>query len=160
IVGMFGRGSHDPIAVNTCVVLDPILDRARAAIAGWLAGSRGKGEAKLSLGDPRAAPRRAVMDLMWSGADLPAEVFARIDQATELAVGRFFSGDLKIPAKIGEPSPFIVGADDQPLRLSSPGGFSQASEAANKLLAHRVFELARSTKKETGGPLIELYSGA
>ena len=38
LVGMYERGSHDPVPVESCVVLDPILDRVRASIASWLEG--------------------------------------------------------------------------------------------------------------------------
>ncbi|OJY28096.1 MAG: hypothetical protein BGO98_21305 [Myxococcales bacterium 68-20] len=172
VIGMFGRRSHEPAAVDTCVVLDPILDRARDALAGWLEGASGRGEARLGLGRPGQA-RKAVFDLRWSG-ELPGAVFGRLERAVrdgELAGARIFTGDgrpddLKArgrtsrfsgaPAKIGDPTPFILGADGAPLRLA-PGGFSQATEAGNTLLARRVGELARELAP---GPCVELYAGA
>ncbi|MBX3207167.1 MAG: class I SAM-dependent RNA methyltransferase [Labilithrix sp.] len=175
IVGMFGRRSHEPAAVDTCVVLDPVLDRARDALAGWLEGATGRGEAELGLGRP-GEPRMAVLELRWS-AELPGAVFGRLERAVKegaLAGARVFSGGASAPgrdreprrgaaarfagapAKIGDPTPFIVGADDAPLRLA-PGGFSQATEAGNLLLARRVAELARELAP---GPCVELYAGA
>jgi 23S rRNA (uracil1939-C5)-methyltransferase len=162
LVGMFARRSHEPAVVDTCLILDPIVERARLKVASWLMGAKGKGEATLSLGDPRQAPRRAVMDLMWNGDDLPPELFGRLEKAVlakdgEIAGARVFAGEVRVPAKIGDPTPFIVGADGEPLRLP-PGGFSQATEEGNALLAKRVATVVG----ELGGDSIvtELYAGA
>lgn len=173
VIGMFGRRSHEPAAVDTCVVLDPILDRARDALAGWLEGASGRGEARLGLGRPGEA-RKAMFDLRWSG-DLPGAVFGRLERAVrdgELAGARIFTGEGRpdgtgartrsaprfsgAPAKIGDPTPFLLGADGAPLRLA-PGGFSQATEAGNTILVRRVGELARAIAP---GPCVELYAGA
>jgi 23S rRNA (uracil1939-C5)-methyltransferase len=157
MVGMFARGSHEPAPVDTCVVLDPVLDRAREALGSWLEGAKGRGEAQLGLGLP-GERRKAVLDLRWSG-DLPGAVFARLERAVKesaLAGVRIFSGDARLPAKIGDPTPYIVGADGIPLRLA-PGGFSQATEEGNALLVRRVAELARELPP---GPCTELYAGA
>jgi 23S rRNA (uracil1939-C5)-methyltransferase len=69
---------------------------------------------------------------------------------------RIFAGDVRTPAKIGDPTPFIIGADGAPLQLA-PGGFSQATEEGNALLARRVQALAQTLPP---GPCVELYSGA
>lgn len=156
-VGMFARRTRDPVVVDTCAVLDPVLDRARAALPNWLEGASGRGEIALGLGYP-SEERKAVLDLRWSG-ELPGAVFGRLEQAVNegaLAGVRIFSGDVRIPAKIGDPTPYIVGADGVPLRLA-PGGFSQATEAGNTLLARRVAELARGLP---AGSCVELYAGA
>ncbi len=156
-VGMFARRSHAPAVVDTCVVLHPILDRARAALATWLEGAKGRGEAQLGLGAPGEA-RKAVLDLRWTG-ELPGAVFARLERAVaegKLAGARVFAGAVRIPATIGDPTPYIAGADGGPLRLA-PGGFSQATEEGNTLLAGRVAELARDLAR---GPCIELFAGA
>jgi len=58
-----------------------------------------------------------------------------------------------IPATIGDPTPFVIGADGELLRLA-PGGFSQATEEGNTLLAQRVRALASAE------PAVELYAGA
>jgi 23S rRNA (uracil1939-C5)-methyltransferase len=157
VAGMFSRRSHEPAAVDTCVVLDPILDRARAALSTWLEGARGRGEAQLALAHPREQ-RQAVLDLRWNG-DLPGAVFGRFERAVasgELAGVRIFTGTVRAPAKIGDPTPYITGADGAPLRLA-PGGFSQATEEGNTALAGRVRELAQGLAP---GPCVELYAGA
>ena len=157
-VGMFARRSNAPVVVDTCVVLDPILDRARAALATWLEGAVGRGEAQLDLGMPGES-RRAVLDLRWTG-ELPGAVFGRLERAVadggELAGARIFAGAVRVPATIGDPTPFISGADGIPLRLA-PGGFSQATEEGNAVLAARVTELARSLPP---GACVELFAGA
>jgi 23S rRNA (uracil1939-C5)-methyltransferase len=162
-VGIFARRSHEPVPVDTCVVLDPILDRARDSLAFWLEGARGRGEAHLSLGRPsdkadQGLSRRAVLDLSWTG-ELPDLLYGKLERATQegaLAGARIFAGDVRVPATIGDPTPFIVGPDGLPLRLA-PGGFSQATEAGNTVLAQRVAALVRELPP---GPCLELYAGA
>lgn len=151
VAGMFARQSHDPAAVPECVVLDPIVDRARLDLEAYLEGARGRGDAQIAIG----AGRRAVVDLSWHGA-LPAETFGRLERAVAsgaLAGARVFAGDVSVPATIGDPSPVLRGADGVELRLA-PGGFSQATEEGNAILARRVAELALGT------PAVELYAGA
>ena len=158
LVGMYERGSHDPVPVATCFVLDPIVDRVRASLASWLEGAKGRGEAQIALAHP-TDPRKAVFDLRWNG-DLPPTVFGKIERAVndgELAGARIFSGDVKVPAKIGDPTPWIVGADGAPLKLA-PGGFSQATEEGNAALAKRATELADEVAPNA--PAIELFAGA
>jgi 23S rRNA (uracil1939-C5)-methyltransferase len=158
LVGMYQRGSHDPVTVESCLVLDPILDRVRASLATWLEGAQGRGEAQLALGPP-ADPRKAVLDLRWNG-DLAAPVFGRIERAVSdgvLAGARLFAGAVKIPARIGDPTPWIAGADGEPLRLA-PGGFSQATEEGNAILARRAWELSDAVAP--GVPALELFAGA
>jgi 23S rRNA (uracil1939-C5)-methyltransferase len=158
VVGMFGKRTRTPAPVDTCLVLDPVLDRARAGLTAVLEGAHGKGEAQLSLGTP-SPDRRAVIDLRWSG-DLPGSVFARLERAVEegtIAGARVFAGAVRLPATIGDPTPWITGADGVPLRLA-PGGFSQASEEANALLASRVLALA--DEKLPKADVVELYAGA
>jgi 23S rRNA (uracil1939-C5)-methyltransferase len=99
-----------------------------------------------------------VIDLRWSG-DLPAETFARVDRAVKdgtIVGARLFAGEVRVPATIGDPTPVIAGADGAPLRLA-PGGFAQANEAANLLLASRVRAFA---DEAPAGPCLELYAGA
>jgi 23S rRNA (uracil1939-C5)-methyltransferase len=67
-----------------------------------------------------------------------------------------FAGDVRVPATIGDPTPILAGADGKPVRLA-PGGFSQASEGANALLASRVSALAAQAPE---GPCLELFAGA
>jgi 23S rRNA (uracil1939-C5)-methyltransferase len=158
VVGMFAHRSHEPADVDTCVVLDPVLDEARRALAGWLAGAVGRGEAQIALGHPATLPRKAVVDLRWTG-DLPPAAFGRFERAVAdgtIAGVRLFVGDVRKPATIGDATPWIAGADDLPLRLA-PGGFSQATEDGNVLLARRVAELARGLP---AGSCVELFAGA
>lgn len=154
VAGMFARKSHEPASVAECVVLDPTIDRARLALETYLGGARGKGDAQIALGQDR----KPVIELRWYG-ELPAEVFGRLETAVksgELGGARLFSGDVSVPATIGDPTPILDGADGRPLRLA-PGGFSQATEAGNTLLAQRVAELA---SRAEAGPAVELYAGA
>jgi 23S rRNA (uracil1939-C5)-methyltransferase len=142
VTGMFARASHEPVAVDACLVLDPILDGVRSKLAAILEGAEGRGDAQLAKA--RAKTRDgATLELRWN-ADLPAAVFARLERAVNeglLAGARVWSGAVKLPATIGDPTPWIVAADGEPLRLA-PGGFSQATEAGNVLLARRVVELS------------------
>jgi 23S rRNA (uracil1939-C5)-methyltransferase len=150
VVGMMGHRTHEPASVPSCVVLDPALDRARLALEQVLDGARGTGEARIALG-PIEEPRRAVVDLLWKGDPLPAAVYGRFEA---FAGARIFEEGARVPATIGDPTPYVVGADGRPLRLA-PGGFSQATESGNQVLARRVAELAGDR-----GPCIELYAGA
>lgn len=156
-VGMYGRRSRVPVVVESCIVLHPVLDHARAALATWLEGAEGRGEAQLGLGLP-SEPRQAVLDLRWTG-ELPGAVFGRLERAVSegaLAGARVFAGAVRAPATIGDPTPFLAGPDELPLRLA-PGGFSQATERGNVVLARRVAELARELP---GGLCVELFAGA
>ncbi len=169
VAGMFGRRSHEPTPVDACIVLDPILERARSLLATWLEGAHGRGEAQLSLGRPTSDPqaRLPVLDLSFKG-ELPAALYGRLERAlgVDLAGARIASGEparagsrgvgTGIPATIGDPTPFILGADDQPLQLA-PGGFSQATEEGNRVLAQRVADVVATLPP---GPCLELYSGA
>lgn len=160
-VGMFARGSHDPVAVDACVVLDPVIERARLALASLFVGARGRADVHLALGDSGQGPRRAVVEARFRGDALPAAFFARAEEMTNgdaIAGLRVWDGDVTVPATVGDPTPWMVGADDAPLELA-PGGFSQASEDGNRVLAKRAaalaFELSRDDAK-----VLELYAGA
>ena len=166
-VGMFGRASREPVIVDACVVLHPTLEAARKKLDALVEGARGRGEASIALANDEG---RSVLDLRWSG-DLPAAVFARIEAATSgedawLSGARVFAGAVKTPAKIGDPTPWIRGADGGPLRLA-PGGFSQASEEGNVTLVRHVAEAANAiggappgSKGSDGAKTLELYAGA
>lgn len=158
VVGMYARGSREPVAVDACLVLDPALDEARRRLVPLLEGAKGRGDAQIALGPP-GEPRKVVLDLRWSG-DLPGVVFGRIERAVNdgwLAGARVYAGEVKIPATVGDPTPWITGADGVPLRLA-PGGFSQATEEGNALLALRAVALADLIAPDVAA--IELYAGA
>jgi 23S rRNA (uracil1939-C5)-methyltransferase len=150
VAGMMGHRTHEPASVSSCVVLHPALDRARLALEHVLEGARGTGEARLALGAIEE-PRRAVVDLIWKGEPLPGATYGRFDV---FAGARIFEEGARVPASIGDPTPYVIGADGEPLRLA-PGGFSQATESGNQILARRVAELAGDD-----GPCTELYAGA
>ena len=166
IVGMNEARTRDPVEVERCAVLHPALESARGRIAALLEGAHGRGDAQIALGALDVAPRRAVIDLHWSGA-LPAACFARLERAVDggdgaawLAGARVTAGEARVPAKIGDPTPWIRGGDGLPLRLA-PGGFGQASDEGNALLAARVAEIARdSLAGKPDARVLELYAGA
>lgn len=161
-VGMFGKNSRDPVPVARCVVLAPPVERVRTSLASLLQGAKGKGDAQISLGKP-GPDRRAVVELRWHG-ELPAAFFGRLEKAIGVALdgARVFDGDVKVPAVVGDPTPWIAGADDIPLRLG-PGGFSQASEAGNAALARHVQRVVAELLPDPSAlkaPVLELYAGA
>ncbi len=155
-VGIFAARTHEPVHVPVCVVLAPALDAARLQLAAVLEGAVGDGEASIALGALRDEARQPVMDLRWS-RELPAACFARFEEAVKggaLQGVRVWCGETTRPAVIGDPTPWIAGADGAPLELA-PGGFSQAQEAMNRVLAGRVAALAPQ-----GARTVELYAGA
>ncbi len=159
IVGMNAARSNEPVEVDTCVILDPIIERARLKLAALFEGTHGDGDVQLAHGRGDSA----VLEVRWSGA-LPPSFYARMDAAAkagEIAGARIFSGDISRPSPIGDPTPWMRGADDLPLELA-PGGFAQASDAGNRDLVMRVDELAGTVLKSdpAQAKVIELYSGA
>jgi 23S rRNA (uracil1939-C5)-methyltransferase len=154
VVGMHEARSHDPVQVDTCVVLDGSLDEARASLPAIFEGSRGRGDVLLALGNERLP----VLDVRWRG-ELHPEAFARLERATvvrAIAGAQVTLAGAARPAKVGDPTPWMCGADGSPLRLAA-GGFGQASEAMNAMLAAHVAALAEATGVDTG---VELYAGA
>lgn len=162
IVGMNEARTREPIEVGTCAILHPALEAARARVAGLLEGAHGRGDVQIALGALGATPRRAVMELQWSGALTP-QVFARLEAAVNdgwMAGARVTSGEARIPAKVGDPTPWLEAGDGVPLALAS-GGFGQASDEGNVRLARRVSELAREVcAGKPDARIVELYAGA
>ena len=153
-VGMHETGTHDPVAVDTCAVLDPAVEKARRTLAALFQGSRGHGDVQIALG----SERRPVLEVRWTG-DIAAACFGRLEQAVtsgELAGARVLVGDSSRPAVVGDPTPWVPGADDHPLRLA-PGGFGQASESMNRALARHVADLVRPLGVDKA---VELYAGS
>jgi 23S rRNA (uracil1939-C5)-methyltransferase len=72
---------------------------------------------------------------------------------------RVFAGEVRLPAIIGDPTPFVVGADAAPLKLA-PGGFAQASEEANAALARHVDDATRALASDPAATVVELFAGA
>jgi 23S rRNA (uracil1939-C5)-methyltransferase len=156
VVGMHEARSHEPVEVDTCAVLDPAIERARRAIARLLAGSPGHGEVQIAFG----AQRVPVLDVRWEG-DLPPQAFARLEAA--VASGEIGGAQVTLPgttrpARIGDPTPWMTGADSAPLRLS-PGGFAQAAEGVNAALVLHVAQVVRSWRAHAE-KAVELYAGA
>lgn len=150
-IGFFGVRSRDLACVDRCVVLDARIDAARASLASLFSGAHGEGEIALALGRTNA-----VADVRWS-RDLPAAVYARCDEAVRAKRFdgiRILAGESRRAATVGDPTPWIAGADGAPLELA-PGGFSQAHEDVNAALAACVAGHVTRARK-----LIELYAGA
>lgn len=153
-VGMHEARTHEPVTVDRCVVLDPSLEAARRTLGALFAGSRGRGDVALALGEERVP----VLDVRWQG-DLAREVFARLESAVSggsIAGARVAEGEVRRPAVVGDPTPWMKGADGLPLRLA-PGGFAQASESTNAALAKHVAELAAGRSAERA---VELHAGS
>ncbi len=153
-VGMHEAKTHDPVVVDACVVLDPALETARRALPALFEGTRGRGEAQIALG----VGRHPVLELRWNGEMEPV-FFSRLERAVNdghLAGARVAVGEVNRPAIVGDPTPWMRGADDQPLRLA-PGGFGQASERMNTSLARHVAEVVRPWGIDRAA---ELYAGA
>jgi 23S rRNA (uracil1939-C5)-methyltransferase len=165
VVGFYRNKSHELVVVDSCVALHPSLDRARPSLPELLENARGEGEAEIALGEIRSIDdeRKPVLDLSWKG-ELPATFFSRMDAAVKNGAwqgARILTEGSRVPMSIGDATPWIRGGDDEPLRLA-PGGFAQASEEGNLLLAKRVADLARAAieKRPTETSIVELYSGA
>jgi 23S rRNA (uracil1939-C5)-methyltransferase len=153
-VGMHAGGSHDPVPVDACAVLDPALETARRALAALFAGCKGRGDVQLALG----TGGKPVLEARWSG-EVAAACFARLEKAVAagtLAGARVTAGESSRPAVVGDPTPWMRGADGEPLRLA-PGGFAQASEPANTALARHVAQVAGA---QPGEKTVELYAGS
>jgi len=154
VVGMHEASTHEPVEVESCAVLDPAIEGARRALAPFFQGSRGRGDVQIALGTGRLP----VYDVRWRG-DPTRECFARLERAVldgAIAGAQVTLAEASRPAKIGDPTPWTVGADGAPLRLSA-GGFAQANERVNEALARHVARLARDSRATSA---VELYSGA
>jgi 23S rRNA (uracil1939-C5)-methyltransferase len=166
IVGMHGAGTHEPVPVDACVVLDPALERARRALPALFDGAHGRGEVQLGLGrdGERADRPEPVLDVRWSGA-LAAACFGRLERGVAdglWAGARVLYGDAARPAVVGDPTPWMRGADGLPLRLAA-GGFAQASDEANAALGARIagaLESMQVARPSTPLRAVELYAGA
>ncbi len=160
-VGMHEARSHEPVEVDSCAVLAPPVERARGELARLFEGCAGRGEVQIALG----TEGRPVLEVRWAGT-IAADVFARLERAVAggaLAGARVIEREAKRPACIGDPTPWMLGADGVPLRLA-PGGFGQASETTNAALAAHVADIVRSSSAGTdaanGPKCVELYAGA
>jgi len=99
-----------------------------------------------------------VLEARWDG-ELAPSCYARLEKAVaagQLAGARVTAGESSRPAVVGDPTPWMRGADGEPLKLA-PGGFAQASEPANTALARHVAEVAAT---RPGEKTVELYAGS
>ncbi|HLK40918.1 MAG TPA: methyltransferase [Polyangiaceae bacterium] len=154
VVGMHATGTHRPVAVDACVVLQPALERARGLLADVFGGCRGRGDVLLSTG-ARDLP---VIDVQWRG-ELAAATFARFERAVAeeaIAGARVTIEGARRPAPIGDPTPWTKAPDGLPLRLP-PGGFGQAHAEVNVKLGAHVAAQARGAG---AGKALELHAGA
>lgn len=154
VVGMHEARTHEPVEVETCAVLEPALERARRELATIFVGSRGGGDVQMALGKDRLA----VLDARWDG-ELAADAFARLEVAVKggtLAGAQVTVGSATRPARVGDPTPWMTGADGQALRLA-PGGFGQATERMNATLVTHVAETVRPWNADKA---VELFAGA
>ncbi len=171
IVGMNEARTRDPVEVDVCAVLHPALEAARARVASLLEGAHGRGEVQIALGSMTesmtgsksgSSHRPAVIDLQWSGMLAP-RCFAQIDAAVKdgwLAGARITAGETRVPAKIGDATPWIEAGDGAPLKLA-PGGFGQASDEGNVALARRVAAIVEGAcANKPDARVLELYAGA
>ncbi len=153
-VGMHGARTNEPVVVERCAVLDPAVELARERLAGLLDGSRGAGDVQIALG----AARLPVLEIRWDG-EVARECFGRLERAVvagDVAGARVLAGAMSRPAVIGDATPWIRGADGEPLRLA-PGGFAQASEAANAALVRYVSDRVAAAPP---GKAVELHAGS
>jgi 23S rRNA (uracil1939-C5)-methyltransferase len=153
-VGMHEARTHAPVEVERCIVLDPALEPVRRGLGALLEGSTGRGDVRLALG----AGRLPVLDVEWDG-DLAPAVFGRVERAVHdgaIAGARILLHGANRPARIGDPTPWVIGADGQPLQLAA-GGFGQPSEEGSAELARHVASLAAARGADAG---VELYAGA
>ena len=153
-VGMHEAGTHEPVAVDACAVLEPEVERARGQLAALFESSRGRGDVQVA----RGTQGHAVLEVRWRGEVAPA-CFARLEQAVAtraIAGARVWLGDASRPAVVGDPTPWMTGADDLPLRMA-PGGFGQASERMNATLARHVGDTVSALGADRA---VELYAGA
>ena len=145
--------SHELVAVERCHVLRSELQQAMSRMVEMLAGSQGRGEVLLALGQGG----RPVAEVHWRGGTLAANAFQRADDLVRrgsLAGARLWAEGATVPASFGEPRPQVTGVDGAPLWIGA-GGFSQPSDAGGIALARRVAELAAGA-----GRLVELFAGS
>lgn len=160
VVGLHQARTHAPVRVDRCAVLHPVLDAARARLAALFAGADGSGEISLSLGFP-GPERRSVLDITFDG-ELPASFFAALERACaerSLQGARVLLRGAARAAVVGDATPWLLGADGEPLELA-PGGFAQASEEGNRELVEHVAVIARAAIGDDGGDVHELFAGA
>jgi 23S rRNA (uracil1939-C5)-methyltransferase len=166
-IGYRAAGSHEVVAIDACVVLDPSIAGLLGDLPVVLAGASGEGDAQIARGKGGLP----VVELAWRG-EIRATTWAAIHE--RVASGAWAGARVRvegssIPAVFGDPHPLLEGVDDAPLAIAA-GGFAQPSDHGAAMLARRVAELARLTTGAPGqGPLwkderprhvVELFAGS
>jgi len=153
VVGYRRAGQHIVQSVDSCLILDPRLDRALADLRGLFEREVGEGEATVALG-AKGAP---VLDIAWTG-ELSPRFFSRVGLAVDgghYAGAEIWLSGARRAAPFGDPSVVTQGADGEPLAVPS-GSFAQAHPAANLALGERLLAAARPAGKQ----VVELFAGS
>ena len=166
-IGYRAQGSHEVVAIGTCVVLHAALAPLLGDLPVVLRGASGEGDAQIARGKGGVP----VDDLAWSG-EIPATTWAAIDARVKSgtwAGARVLVEGCSIPAVFGDPRPYVEAADGAPLAIAA-GGFAQPSDHGAAALARRVDELARLAsgppeqgplwKEERAHHVVELFAGS
>lgn len=149
--GYFAPRSDRIVDRPTCAVLAPPLERAWRALRESLVGVlRGKGEIALARRDEGAVAT------IRASEGQTAEVYAACDALVHSGalLGLALVVEGVAPALFGDPTERTRGADDAPL-VGTVGGFSQAHDTLNEVLARAVAELA----EPAGARVLELHAG-
>jgi len=153
-IGYRAPRSTEITDVRTCMVLDPVLDRALTALRKTIGDAlEGHGEVHLAMGEAE----RAVVALR-SEALQPPPVFTGLEAlVTEgaLAGAALRSGGATVDATWGDPREIREGFDGAPL-VGAVAGFSQAHDEINRALVGRVIELADPAERD----VLELFCGS
>ena len=160
-VGFYAKRSHDIVEPSRCIVLHPALELARIRLPSWLAGVSGFGDAHLALGRPGTASRPVVPTLDWK-VDPSPKLFAALERVVasgELAGAAVRHEGVRKPLFIGDPNPWLIAADGEPLELGA-FGFAQASESTNTQLVNQVAYWAAQVLGNGERRVVELYAGA
>lgn len=163
-VGFHASRSTEIVTPKRCHVLDDRLESVRERLPELFTGSRGRGDIHMALGaitsDPSSADRPVVLSIDFTGSLAPhamAEAERWVESNTVGGLEFRLDGAAR-PLTIGDPTPYSIGADGEPLELAA-GGFAQASEGGNRLLTERVIALARA-QVPRDSQVVELFSGA
>jgi 23S rRNA (uracil1939-C5)-methyltransferase len=152
-LGYHAGSSNTIIDVALCPAIDLRLESAIAPARAILASAKGEGQIHAALGEGG----RPTIAIEWRG-DLPGAVFAEAERrvaAGELAGVEILIDGAKTPARIGDPRPRAVAADDLPVFAPSRG-FAQASEIGDRVLVEIVRARAAAKDKRVA----ELFAGS
>lgn len=148
-LGLYGRRSHDPVVLQACPALEPLLQGAPGAL----------GEALRPILRDVTEVELLAASGEWSFAvHLRGRLKPRHRTAVEGAArAAGAAGAVLVPA---EGPPVLVGQptlrDELPPRLLRPDAFAQAQAEGNRLLVEAVVELLAPAPTER---VLELYAG-